>query len=37
LVNNTELEVWAGSSTTLTNKILGKSYWTWHADLFGRS
>ena len=25
MVNNTELEVWAGSSATLTNKILGKS------------
>ena len=25
LVNNTELEVWAGSFTTLTNRILGKN------------
>jgi hypothetical protein len=24
LVNNTELEVWAGSSALLTNQILGK-------------
>ena len=26
LVNNTELEVWAGSYTTLTSTILGKAF-----------